>query len=214
MVSVALAKGIARRVFLPTIAERSPFLGNHPICALPMLHAFATTPPQSMQQAQHTRREGASHRSNEVSIHQVSLTRLSNQVLRPLGISLPSRQAMYACDGETGCGFFVGACAPANGTAYFSDPPPTPPAQKNRSPGDEAPARSGSRAALSWTALWPGVDVNHHPSRARTSLAGHPHIPLRVVHASLDASQASALLIGTRFCSGHDHAIISSTSWS
>src|SRR5215211_7423964 len=66
MVSVALTRGITRRVFLPTIAERCPFLGNHPICALPMLHAFAITPPQSMQQAQHTRREGALHHSNAV----------------------------------------------------------------------------------------------------------------------------------------------------
>src|SRR5215216_5151145 len=44
IVSVALTRGIARRVFLPTIAERCPSLDNHPICALPMLHAFAITP--------------------------------------------------------------------------------------------------------------------------------------------------------------------------
>jgi hypothetical protein len=56
MVSVALTKGIARRVFLPTIAEKYPSLGDHPICALPILDAFAITRLQSMQQAQHTRR--------------------------------------------------------------------------------------------------------------------------------------------------------------
>src|SRR5215211_4890474 len=39
IVSVALTRGITRRVFLPTIVERCPSLGNHPICALPMLHA-------------------------------------------------------------------------------------------------------------------------------------------------------------------------------
>src|SRR5918993_5529455 len=66
MVSVALTRGIARRVFLPTIAERYSSLDNHPICALPMLDAFAVTPPQSMQQAQHTRREGALHHSDAV----------------------------------------------------------------------------------------------------------------------------------------------------
>jgi hypothetical protein len=44
MVSAALTRGITRRVFLPTIAERCPSLENHPICDLPKLHAFAFTP--------------------------------------------------------------------------------------------------------------------------------------------------------------------------
>jgi hypothetical protein len=66
MVSVALTKGITWRVFLPTIAEKFPFLGNHPICALPLLLASPITPPQCMQQAQHTRRERALHHSNAI----------------------------------------------------------------------------------------------------------------------------------------------------
>jgi hypothetical protein len=41
-------------------------LGNHPICVLPVLDAFAITPPQNMQQAQHTRSWGASHHSYAV----------------------------------------------------------------------------------------------------------------------------------------------------
>src|SRR5215204_516955 len=60
MVSVALTRGIARRVFLPTIAERCPSLDNHPICALPMLHAFAITRLRACNK--HSIRAGRGHR--------------------------------------------------------------------------------------------------------------------------------------------------------
>jgi hypothetical protein len=66
MVSAALTRGIARRVFLPTTAENCSSLVNHPISALPLLHASPITPPQDMQQAQHTRTERALHHSNAV----------------------------------------------------------------------------------------------------------------------------------------------------
>ena len=40
-------------------------------------------------------------------------------------------------------------------------------------------ARKGSLAALAWTALRLRVDVDHHPSGTRASLAGNPRITLR-----------------------------------
>jgi hypothetical protein len=66
MVSAALTRGIARRVFFPTTAEKCLSLGNHPICALPLFLASPSTLRQCMQQAQHTRRERALHHSNAV----------------------------------------------------------------------------------------------------------------------------------------------------
>ena len=95
---------------------------------------------------------------------------------------------MYACNHENERGFFAGVCAPSDTTAYFRDPPH--PATRN--------IRSGSRAALAWTALRLGVDVDHHPSRSRAPFAGHPRIALRVVDSTLEASQAGALLAGAR----------------
>src|SRR5829696_8415980 len=89
MVSVALTRGITRRVFLPTIAERCPSLGNHPICALPMLDAFAIT-PASEHATSTAYAQGGSIASLKCSIfHQVLLRRLSNQEpRRPLGMPL------------------------------------------------------------------------------------------------------------------------------
>jgi hypothetical protein len=91
---------------------------------------------------------------------------------------------------------------------------PHPSAQMNRSPGNGASARRGSRAALPWAALYLGVNVNHHPSGARAPLAGHPTSTLHVIHTPLKASHAGALLVGTPSRSGHDHAKSSSTSCS
>ena len=120
---------------------------------------------------------------------------------------------MYACHPETGRGFFEGVCAPSNATANFCDPPHSA-IQENRSPNTGAPARSGSFAALLWTALRLRVDVDHYPHGSRAPLASHPLIALRVVDAPLEASQAGTLLVRVRSCSSYDHAIISSTSWS
>jgi hypothetical protein len=101
--------------------------------------------------------------------------------------------------------------------------PPQPPSsathphsaiQENRSPTAGTPARSGSRPELTWTALYLGVEVNHHPSRARAPLACHPSTTLHIVDTSLKASHAGALLVRTCSRGSHDHAIISSTSWS
>src|SRR5215218_462759 len=78
-----------------------------------------------MQQAQHTQREGASHHSYAVFFTRF-LTRLSHQVLRPFGIPLPARQAMYACIYETRSGFFEGVYASENRPLAFRDPPPRP----------------------------------------------------------------------------------------
>lgn len=66
---------------------------------------------------------------------------------------------------------------------------------------------------LHWTTLRHRVDVNHDPHVPRASLTSYPRIKPRVVNTSLEASQACALLAGTRFCGSHDHAIISSTSY-
>ena len=41
------------------------------------------------------------------------------------------------------------------------------------------------------------VEVNYHPPTARAPLACHPRTTLHVVHASLDASHAGTLLVGT-----------------
>src|SRR5215207_3851968 len=79
-------------------------------------------PPQSMQQAQHMRREGTLHHSNAV-FSAGFVTRFSHQVLRHCGKPLPIKQAMYACILETGCGFFEGVCTPSNTTAHSCDPP-------------------------------------------------------------------------------------------
>jgi hypothetical protein len=56
-------------------------------------------------------------------------------------------------------------------------------------------------------------DQDDHPSGARALLASHPRTALSIIPASLEAPQAIALLVGTRVCGSHDHAIISSTSW-
>jgi hypothetical protein len=110
---------------------------------------------------------------------------------------------MYACIPEI-CGrFFEGVCAPNDATAHSYDPPPLA-TQRNRSPMARAPARSGSRAALPWRALCLGVEVNHHPPTARASLASHPRTALHVVDITPEASQAGALLVGTRSWSNHD----------
>src|SRR5918994_7482112 len=78
MVSVALTRGITRRVLLPTIAERCPSLGNHPICALPMLDAFAVTRLRACNK--HSIRPGRGHRITHMQYFlQVFLTGLSNQ---------------------------------------------------------------------------------------------------------------------------------------
>src|SRR5215216_5322245 len=112
---------------------------------------------------------------------------------------------MYACIPDIDGGFLQGVCTPRNATAIFRDPPPPHHAtQKDRSPSDGAPAGRGLLAALPWAALWPGVEVNHHPPSARAPLACHPRITLDVVHTPRKASHACALLVRTRFCSCHD----------
>src|SRR5215216_5240657 len=122
---------------------------------------------------------------------------------------------MYACIPKIGGAFFEGVCTPSNATAHSYDPPP-PSTQEKRSPVARAPARSGSRASLTWAAIQLGVEVNHHPPTARAPLASHPRTTLHVVDAPLEASHAGALLIGgTRPLGGHDdHAKSSSMSWS
>jgi hypothetical protein len=75
---------------------------------------------------------------------------------------------------------------------------------KDRSPGSGAPTRSGSRAALTWTALWLGVDVDNYPCGSRAPLASYPRTTLNVVDTSLKASHAGALLVRTPSCSSHD----------
>jgi hypothetical protein len=99
------------------------------------------------------------------------------------------------------------------GERVFQRPTPTP---KHKGPESNrgTPARSESLAALPWATLLLGVDVDHHPRGARAPIAGHPRITPCVVHTPLEASQAIALLVGTRSLSGHDHAISSSMSWS
>src|SRR5215208_434752 len=99
---------------------------------------------------------------------------------------------MYACIYETAGGFFERVCAPNDAPAHSYDPPP--PTQENRSPIARAPARSGLLAALPWTAIQFGVEVNHHPPSARAPLACHPRTTLHVVHTPLEASHAGALL--------------------
>ena len=96
----------------------------------------------------------------------------------------------------------------------FSATHPHPAPRENRSPIARAPARRGLLAALQWAALWLRVEVNHHPRSTRAALASHPRTTLHVVHTPLKASQAGALLVGTRSRSVHDHAKSSSTSWS
>src|SRR5829696_7815958 len=59
MVSVALTRGIARRVFLPTTAEKCPSLENHPTCALPLSHALK--PPHFSACNKHSIRAGRGH---------------------------------------------------------------------------------------------------------------------------------------------------------
>src|SRR5215218_20568 len=81
---------------------------------------------------------------------------------------------------------------------------PHPATQKNRSPIARTPARSGSRTMLPWPALRLGIDVNHYPSRSQAPLASHPRTTLNVVHTSLKASRADALLVGTPSRSSHD----------
>src|SRR5215217_2541352 len=81
---------------------------------------------------------------------------------------------------------------------------PHPAARKNRSPGSGAPARCGSCVALPLAALHLRVEVNHNPPSARAPLACHPRITLDVVHTSLEASRAGALLVETCSCIGHD----------
>jgi hypothetical protein len=80
---------------------------------------------------------------------------------------------------------------------------PHPAPRKNRSPGCETPARSGSQAALPWTVLQLRVEVNHHTRTARAPLACHPRTTRNVVHASLKTSQAGALLVRTLSFGGH-----------
>jgi hypothetical protein len=80
---------------------------------------------------------------------------------------------MYACIRETGLGYFEGCAHPA------MQPPipathPHPPTRKDRSPAKGAPARKGSCAVLSRTAIQFGVEVHHHPPTARAPLARHP----------------------------------------
>jgi hypothetical protein len=65
-------------------------------------------------------------------------------------------------------------------------------------------AQRGLLAALPWTAIYLGVDVDHHPPTARAPLTSHPTTTLHVVDTPLKASQAGALLVGTRLCIGHD----------
>ena len=92
---------------------------------------------------------------------------------------------------------------------------PHPASQKNRSPGNGTPARSGSRAGLPWAAIKLRVEVDYHPPSARAPLASHPRTTLHLVHAPLKASQAGAFLVGIPSLGDHDdHAISSSTSWS
>jgi hypothetical protein len=59
---------------------------------------------------------------------------------------------MYACIREIGGGFFEGMREPSNASAPSCDPPP-PATREYWSSSDGAPARSGSLAALPWTAL-------------------------------------------------------------
>src|SRR5687768_13123359 len=92
---------------------------------------------------------------------------------------------------------FSRGCAPQAMQPPISATHPHPETRKNRSSSNWAPARSGSLAALAWTALRLRVDVDHHPSDARAPLAGHPRIALRVIYATLEASHAGALLVGT-----------------
>src|SRR5215204_236097 len=103
---------------------------------------------------------------------------------------------MYACVHETGRGFFGRVCALGDQARISSDPPP-PRNRKAPEPFARAPARRGVLAALPWTALYLGVEVNYHPPTARAPLASHPHRTLHVVHTPLNASHAGALLIGT-----------------
>jgi hypothetical protein len=112
-------------------------------------------------------------------------------------------QAMYACNPGTGGGFSRGCAHPAM-QPPFSATHPHPVTRNNRSPGNGTPARRGSLAALPWRTLQLRVKINHHSPSARAPLACHPHAALNVVHTTLEASHADALLIGTRLCSGHN----------
>jgi hypothetical protein len=82
---------------------------------------------------------------------------------------------MYACKREPGRGFSEGLSTPSNATVHLHDPPHSA-TQKYRSPNARVPVRRGSRVVLPWTELWPGVEVNHHPSNARAPLPSRPNI--------------------------------------
>ena len=102
-----------------------------------------------------------------------------------------------------GADFSRGCARPAT-QPPISATHPHPATQKNRSPIARAPDRRGSRPELTCTALQLRVDVDQHPSSARAPLAGYPRTTLHVVHTPLKASQAGALLLGTRSWSDHD----------
>src|SRR5215208_1376710 len=107
----------------------------------------------------------------------------------------------------------------SRGCAHLAMQPPIPtthptPQYRDRSLAFWAPVQRGSRSRLPWTALHLRVDVDDHPRGAQASLASYLRTTLNIEHAPLQASHAGALLVGTRFCSHHDHAINSSTSWS
>src|ERR671920_1588788 len=104
---------------------------------------------------------------------------------------------MYARIRGIGRGFFARGCMPSDATVHSYDPPP-PATQTIRSPIAKAPDRSsGSHAALPWTALYRGVEVDHHPRSAPAPLTSYPSTTLNVVHTPLKAPQADALLVGT-----------------
>jgi hypothetical protein len=124
MVSVALTRGIVRRVFLPTTAEKCPSLENHPICAPTPVTCLSNHPaPVHATTTAYAQGVGIASLNRSI-LHQDLLTKLSSQVLRAFGTLLPGRQAMYACTHETESGFFARVCALSDQACISSDPPP------------------------------------------------------------------------------------------
>jgi hypothetical protein len=119
---------------------------------------------------------------------------------------------MYACILETGRGFFEWVCTPSSTTANLHDPPPPRNAKEPEPHGQgSGPKRITRRPTVNGDLAW---GRRRLPPAHCQNTARRPPTKLDIVHTPLKASQAGALLVGTRSLGGHDHAKISSTSWS
>src|SRR5215203_1927394 len=118
---------------------------------------------------------------------------------------------MYACICETEAGFFEQVCAPSNASAYLRDPPHNTKEPESCCQGS-GPKRITSRATVEGGLAW--GRGRPPPAQCPNIARMPPRTTRNVVHTSLKASQAGALLVRTRSLSSHDHAINSSTSWS